>query len=67
MTLMQGLGPGGVLAKNVSDAKNKASQKNLSLHLTAQAKSRKNFNKTAMMKTATQSFVTSSEMNFKVN
>ena len=62
---MQGLGPGGVLAKNVSDAKNKTSQKNLSLHLTAQVKSRKNFNKTATLKTATQSFVTSSDMNFK--
>ena len=37
------------------------------MHLTAQAKSRKNFNKTAMMKTATQSFANSSEMNFKVN
>ena len=67
MTLMQGLGPGGVLAKNVNDAKKNASQKNLSLHLSAQAKSRKNFNKTAMMKTATQSFVTSHEMNFKGN
>ena len=64
MTLMQGLGPGGVLAKNVNDMKNKTSQKNFS-----QNKARKNFNKAGMMKTVagsnSQSFDT--DLNFKAN
>ena len=71
MTLMQGLDPGSTLAKNANDVKSKTSQKNLSMHLTAQAKSRKNQNKTAMLKSTTgtnsQSFVTSADLIFKVN